>query len=194
MTTIKPQLHHVTIKTARLDEMVNWYMLVLGAQVQFRDPVAAWMTNDGANHRIAFLAVPGLSDDADKARHTGMHHSAFEYNSFDDLMSSYDRMRTAGVEPAFCLEHGLTCSIYYKDPDGNYVELQSDNFSDWQLSSEWMRTSPVFAANPIGVFFDPEKVYASFKSGTDAKTLMAAIRADRYLPDPLPNIGLPEPA
>jgi catechol 2,3-dioxygenase len=194
MTTIKPQLHHVTIKTARLDAMVDWYTLVLGAQVQFRDPVAAWMTNDGANHRIAFLAVPGLSDDADKSRHTGMHHSAFEYNSFDDLMSSYDRMRTAGVEPAFCLEHGLTCSIYYKDPDGNYVELQSDNFSDWQLSSAWMRTSPVFAANPIGVFFDPAKVYASFKAGTDAKTLMAAIRADRYLPDPLPNIGLPEPA
>lgn len=191
MSTIKPALHHVTIKTSRLDAMVNWYTLVVGAQVNFRDAVAAWMTNDGANHRIAFLAVPGLSDDPEKTRHNGMHHSAFEYASFADLMSSYDRLRQAGVEPAFCLEHGLTTSIYYKDPDGNFVELQSDNFADWKLSSEWMRTSPIFAANPIGVFFDPARVYDGHKAGKDDKTLRAEIRENGYLPDPMPNIGLP---
>ena len=149
------------------------------------------MTNDGANHRVAFLAVPGLSDDADKVRHNGMHHSAFEYASFADLMSSYDRMRQDGVEPAFCLDHGLTISLYYRDPEGNFVELQSDNFSDWARSSEWMRTSPDFAANPIGTFFDPARVYQAFQSGIDFKTLQAAIRGGAYLPSPIPDIGLP---
>jgi catechol 2,3-dioxygenase len=191
MPMIKPSLHHVTIKTSRLDEMIEWYAFVVGAKVQLRDGVAAWMTNDGANHRIAFLAVPGLADDADKTRHNGMHHCAFEYDSFADLMSSFDRMRTAGVEPAFCLDHGLTISLYYKDPEGNFVELQSDNFSDWKLSTEWMRTSPDFAANPIGTFFDPARVYEAFRSGTDFKTLQAAIRGGAYLPDLIPNIGLP---
>ena len=38
---IKPKLHHVTIKTSRLDAMVAWYALVVGAQVQFKDQVAA---------------------------------------------------------------------------------------------------------------------------------------------------------
>ena len=171
MTAIKPSLHHVTIKTSRLDEMITWYGLVVGAQVQFRDAGAAWMTNDDANHRIAFLTVPGLSDDTDKTKHNGMHHCAFEYDSFDDLMSSFDRMRRANVEPAFCLDHGLTISLYYKDPEGNYVELQSDNFSDWKKSSEFMRTSPDFAANPIGTFFDPARVYDAFKVGIDFHTL-----------------------
>src|SRR5262249_4777823 len=60
---IKPKLHHVTLKTSRLDEMIAWYGAVIGAKVQFRDQTAAWTTNDEANHRIAFLAVPGLSDD-----------------------------------------------------------------------------------------------------------------------------------
>src|SRR5215813_3905039 len=83
--------------------------------------------------------MPGFGDDADKIRHNGMHHCAFEYASFADLMSSYDRLRKAGVEPAFCVDHGLTISIYYEDPEGNYVELQSDNFSDWKLSTEYMR-------------------------------------------------------
>jgi catechol-2,3-dioxygenase len=191
MSMIKPALHHVTLKTSRLEEMIKWYEFVVGAQVQFRDGVAAWMTNDDANHRVAFLAVPGLSDDAQKIQHNGMHHSAFEYDSFADLMLSYDRMRKGGIEPAFCLDHGLTMSLYYKDPEGNFVELQSDNFSDWKQSGEFMRTSPDFAANPIGTFFDPARVYEQFKSGTDFKTLQKAIRGGAYLPTPTPNIGLP---
>ena len=188
---IKPKLHHVTFKTSRMSEMIDWYALVTGAKVNFRNDVAAWTTNDDANHRIAFLAVPGLSDDAEKIRHNGVHHTAFEYDSFADLMSSYDRLRKAGLQPAFCLDHGLTSSIYYKDPEGNYVELQSDCFGDWAASSEWMRSSPDFAANPIGVFFDAARVYDRHISGIDFKSLQKDIRSNRYLPDPIPNIGLP---
>jgi catechol 2,3-dioxygenase len=190
---IKPKLHHVTIKTSRLDEMIAWYSLVLGVQVQFRDRVAAWTTNDEANHRIAFLAVPGLSDDAEKVDHNGMHHCTFEYVSFGDLMASFDRLRKSGVEPAFCLDHGFTISLYYKDPERNFGELQSDNFSDWKHSTEFIRTSPDFAANPIGTFFDPVRVYNEMKSGADFKTLQKSIRAGAYLPDPIPVIGLPTP-
>ena len=93
MKTIKPALHHVTIKTSRLQEMVDWYKALIGVEVNFQDANNAWTTNDAANHRIAFLSVPGLEHDADKVKHTGMHHSAFEYDSFDDLMSTYERLR-----------------------------------------------------------------------------------------------------
>ena len=113
---IRPLPHHVTMKTSRLDEMIKWYGLVLGTEVQSRNEVAAWTLNDEANHRIAFLAVPGLGDDADKIRHNGIHHCAFEYASFADLMSSYGRLREAGVEPAFCIDHSVTISIYYETP------------------------------------------------------------------------------
>lgn len=190
---INPSLHHVTMKTSRLDEMVDWYGIVIGARVQFRNDTAAWTTNDAANHRIAFLAVPGLSDDADKIRHNGMHHCAFEYDSFADLMSSFNRLRQAGIEPAFCLDHGLTISLYYRDPEGNFVELQSDNFSDWERSSEYMCTSPEFAENPIGVFFDPQRVFEAFHSGIEFKQLQKAVRGGAYLPDTIPDIGLPPP-
>ena len=188
---IRPKLHHVTFKTTRLDQMISWYEIVIGAKVQFRDHSAAWTTNDEANHRIAFLAVPGLSDDEQKMRHNGMHHCAFEYDSFDDLMTSFDRLRKAGIEPAFCLDHGMTISLYYKDPEGNFVELQSDVFGDWTKSSNFMRTSPNFAANPIGTFFDPARVFEASKSGADFKTLQESMRAGEYQPDKLPDIGLP---
>ncbi len=191
MTPIKPVFHHVTFKTTRLQEMVDWYRLLIGVQVTFQDEHNAWTTNDAANHRVAFLSVDGLSDDPDKISHNGMHHSAFEYASFDDLMSSFDRLRKEGIEPAFSLDHGLTTSLYYKDPEGNFVELQCDNFGDWKLSTKWMQTSADFKANPIGTFFDPAKVYEAFIGGEKFETLQPAMRAGKYLPAEIPSIGIP---
>ena len=189
---IKPKLHHVTFKTSHMSEMVEWYGLVIGAQVIFSNEVATWTTNDGANHRLAFLAVPGLSDDAEKIRHNGMHHTAFEYDSFADLMASFDRLRKAGIEPAFCLDHGMTTSLYYRDPEGNYVELQSDVFGSWEASSDYMRSSPEFAANPIGVFFDAARVYDRYVSGIDFAVAAKGDTRERLPPGPHPQIGLPE--
>ncbi len=191
---IRPSFHHVTMKTSRLQEMVDWYVTVLGAKVNFQDANNAWTSNDEANHRVAFLAVPGLCDDPDKRHHNGMHHSAFEYASFSDLMSSYNRLKGAGIVPAFCLDHGLTISLYYRDPEGNHVELQSDNFGDWKLSTEFMRTSADFQRNPIGTFFDPEQVYQALIGGRPFKELQPAIRAGEFVPPVIPDMGLPVPA
>lgn len=190
MDVIKPSLHHVTFKTSRLDEMIAWYGTVVGVKPNFKDDRNCWTTNDEANHRLAFLYTPALEQDPEKRKHTGMHHSAFEYTSFDDLMSTYKRLAGENIYPAFCLDHGLTMSMYYKDPEGNFVELQSDNFGDWKLSTEFIRTSKDFQSNPIGTFFDPEKVYGAHKSGTEFKALQNSIRAGDYLPSPIPDIGM----
>jgi catechol-2,3-dioxygenase len=191
MPVAKPTLHHVTMKTSRLAEMVAWYSAVLGVEVVFENANAAWTTNDEANHRVAFLSVPGLEDDPRKINHNSMHHSAFEYQSFADLIASYDRLKAEKIVPAFCLDHGMTISIYYCDPDGNYVELQSDIFGDWKRSSAFMRWSPDFAANPIGTFFDPEQVSKAFAGGRPFAELQPDIRAGKFPPASVPNIGLP---
>jgi hypothetical protein len=41
------------LKTSHLNAMIKWYSLVVGIEVQFRNDVAAWTTNDQANHRVA---------------------------------------------------------------------------------------------------------------------------------------------
>ena len=189
MGTLKPVLHHITIKTARLAEMVAWYATVIGAHVQFQDAGAAWMTNDAANHRLGFLALPGLTDDPGKNAHSGMHHTAFEYASFEDLMASFHRLRGEHIAPAFCLDHGLTLSLYYADPDGNHVELQCDSFGDWKQSGAFMRTSPEFARDPIGTFFDPAKVYDAHVAGRPFASLQPAIRAGEFVPAVMPKLA-----
>lgn len=168
---IRPRLHHVNLKTTRLQEMIDWYGEVVGSEVTFQFPGGAWLTNDGANHRIALLASPKLKDDPEKLAHTGIHHTAFEYDSVDDLLAAYERLKAKGIEPHMALDHGMTTSIYYVDPDGNSVELQSDNFGDWQMSWEFMKSSPEFSDDPIGKSFDPQKMADARREGASEEEL-----------------------
>jgi catechol 2,3-dioxygenase len=188
---VHPTLHHVNLKTTRIDEMIDWYGRVIGLDVAHRADVGAWLTNDAANHRLALLSAPGLKNDPAKTEHAGLHHMAFEYPTFDDLMRAFDRLRANGIMPAFCLDHGMAISLYYSDPDGNFVELQADVFGDWALSSAHVQTSPEFKANPIGTFFDPARLYEGYRSGRPFTDLHHEAMAGAYQPDTLPSIGLP---
>ena len=183
---IRPAFHHVNLKTTRLQAMIDFYRELVGAEVIFQDEVGAWLSNDGANHRIALLAFPNFVDDPEKDTRTGMHHSAFEYESFEDLNASYLRLKEAGIEPALSLDHGMTLSYYYADPDGNNVELQVDCFGDWRKSKEWMRTSPEFKANPIGMFVEPDRIAADHADGMPFAEIHAKAMAGGYAPAEAP--------
>jgi catechol-2,3-dioxygenase len=183
---IHPKFHHLNLKTTRLQKMIDYYSILVGAEVIHRDDVGAWLSNDDANHRIALLAFPGFSDDPDKENHTGLHHSAFEYASFDDLNASYLRLKKAGIEPGFCIDHGMTLSYYYADPDSNHIELQVDCFGDWSRSMEWMRSSDEFKANPIGQFVDPERVAADHAEGLAFDRIHERAMAGGYAPEEAP--------
>ena len=187
----RPALHHVTMKTTRMDEMVAWYANVVGMRANHHDPNGAWLTNDDANHRVALLAVSGLCDDADKVAHTGMHHLAFEYDEIGGLLGTYERLREQGIIPHACLDHGLTTSLYYMDPDGNSVELQADNFGDWASSTEWMRTAPEFKENPIGVNTDPEPLWQAWQAGADGPELHRRSFAGEFDPGTPLDLRLP---
>jgi len=171
MAIIRPTLHHLNLKTTRLQDMIEWYGAVVGMKPNYHFPGGAWLTNDEANHRLALLVSPQVSEDPDKLIHTGIHHTAFEYGTVADLFATYVRLKDRGIAPHACLDHGITTSFYYEDPDGNSVELQADNFATWKESAEWMRTSPQFAANPIGVPVDPERMVAAAQTGASAAEL-----------------------
>ena len=185
MTTrpiLKPTFHHFNLKTTRLQELIDWYAAVVGADVIFQDKTGAWLSNDAANHRIALLCFPDFVDDPDRETRTGMHHSAFEYEHFEELNASYLRLREHGIEPDICIDHGMTLSYYYKDPDGNRVELQIDAFGDWSASKRWMQSSPDFKANPIGVFVDPAKIAERAAAGESFETIHSRAMAGELSP------------
>jgi catechol 2,3-dioxygenase len=180
---IHPKFHHVNLKTTRLQEMIDFYSALVGAEVLFQYELGAWLSNDIANHRIALLAFPNFVEDPEKDTRVGMHHLAFEYGSFEDLNASYLRLKEAGIAPAFCLDHGMTFSYYYRDPDGNHIELQVDNFGDWSKSSEWMRSSSEFREDPLGKFVDPDRVADAFAAGESFDQIHARAMAGELAPE-----------
>jgi catechol 2,3-dioxygenase len=188
------QFHHNNFFTTRLEEMKDWYAQVLGMTVTFEFPMGAWMSNDLANHRLALTAIPALTEDADKREHARLHHQGFEFPSFDDLNATYVRLRGVGITPRACLDHGMTFSYYYADPDFNYVELQCDNFGDWRESATWMHNSHEFAVNPVGAVVDPDKVAAAHADGVSFEEIRRRVwETDDFRPDEFPDMGGPAP-
>lgn len=178
-----PRLHHATFMTMDVDAMVAFYELVAGLQPVYYAEHAAWLTNDEANHRIALLRLPGTHPPVDKPHSAGLHHTAFEYDSFDGWIDNYERLRDAGTTPTVCLDHGMTMSMYYQDPDGNGVEIQVDVFDDWAVSKEWMWASQEFSEDQIGPQFDPEKVLAAHRLGATRDEIHVRARKGEFLPD-----------
>ncbi|WP_210490993.1 VOC family protein [Patulibacter sp. SYSU D01012] len=184
MTTLhRPAFHHVNLKTTRLQEMIDWYGLVVGAEVTYQYELGAWLTNDEANHRIALLSFPNFRDDPGRDEHAGMHHVAFEYDAFEALDDSYLRLREHGIVPELCLDHGVTFSYYYVDPDGNRVELQVDGFGDWATSKRWMATSEDFRRDPLGALMDPARVAADRAAGRTFAEIRETARRGGYAPE-----------
>ncbi len=188
---LTPPLHHVNLKTIRLQEMIDWYGTVVGLKPTYQYDGGAWLTNDAANHRLALLCVPGLSDDPDKIAHTGIHHTAFEYANLGELLDTYTRLKDEGIVPHGCLDHGMTTSFYYADPDGNSIELQADNFGDWQKSTEFMRTAPEFAADPIGVHVDPDQLVDARDAGASPEEIHQRAYAGEFTPKRPLDLRLP---
>lgn len=164
------QLAHVVRRTARFAAMLDWYRTVLAAEVVHADEMLAFLTYDQEHHRIALANIPSLEDAPAMA--AGTDHIAFTYADLGDLLFTYERLRKAGIEPFWCINHGPTTSMYYKDPDGNRVELQVDNLPTSEAIDRWMKSGE-FAANPIGVVFDPEDLLTRYRAGEPHASLIA---------------------
>ena len=178
-----PVFHHALLKTSRMQEMIDWYAAVVGIEPVFQAPGIAFLSNDGANHRISLAGGPQFRDNPQFRTQAGLHHLAFEYASVDDLLDTWQRLHDDyGYEPHVAVHHGMTLSFYYVDPDGNSVELQADVFGDWKKSKKWMSTSAEFRADPIGKFVLPAKMIAARSAGVKQKELLRRAYAGEYAP------------
>jgi hypothetical protein len=101
----------------------------------------------------------------------GVDHVAYTYPSLSDLLANYSQLKECGIEPYWCIHHGITVSMYYSDPDGNQMEFQVDSYTSNEEANAYM-AGPHFAANPIGVEFDPDGWLARLRDGTPPSELL----------------------
>lgn len=163
------KLAHVVLRTGDAKRLVAWYCTVLEAESALENGMLNFLTYDDEHHRIAIFQLPGV-DRAPERTTTGLEHFAFTYASASDLFATYDRLKAAGIIPYWCINHGPTLSMYYRDPDGNQVELQIDLFDTLEATNAWFAQSD-FATNPIGVKFDPDDLIRRYRAGESPEVL-----------------------
>jgi len=162
------KLAHFVCFTDQFGEMRSWYMTVLNASPAIDQEQLCFLAYDNEHHRVGIIRSPGpMSARPPTAR--SVHHIAFTYESFEHLFGTYLRLRASGIEPFWCVNHGPTSSLYYRDPDGNRIELQIDNLTNAELDEFF--ASGAYVENPIGIIFDPDEWIGRFVAGASVKVI-----------------------
>jgi len=171
------KLSHIVLQTNRRSEMRDWYCTVLGAEILHENEFICFISYDDEHHRVAFIDPGPLADrepDGRKAgKEAGLHHVAFTFGGLDDLIDNYQRLKQSGIRPHRCVNHGVTTSMYYHDPDHNQVELLVDNFATAAEGQVYMRRRSAKDKNPVGVVYDPEELAAQVRSGLRVEELIS---------------------
>jgi catechol 2,3-dioxygenase len=127
-------LGHVVLRVVDLQRSERFYSGLLGFPVCARfDEQGMKMTffSLGNHHDLAIAEVSGEgSATGDQA--VGLDHVAFCIGtSIDQLVQAKAELDDAGIE-LVPVDHEVTKSLYFDDPDGNNVELYVDVSDAWR--------------------------------------------------------------
>src|SRR5207244_13271070 len=116
--------------------------------------------------------APAQGKTARAGGEVGLHPVAFTMGSLDELADQYVDLKERGIMPHRCVNHGVTTSMYFYDPDHNQVELLVDNFATAIEGQNYMRNRREDDKNPVGVDFDPEELVKKVREGLRIEELV----------------------
>jgi catechol-2,3-dioxygenase len=171
---VPTKLAHVVLRCIDPARLRDWYLTVLQAHVSYENEMVCFLTYDDEHHRIGLVQMPGLQADAPAA--PGLEHRACTYPDLGTLLANYRRLQQHGIEPFWTINHGPTISMYYRDPEGNKVEMQVDVFETAEQINDFL--AKYYPENFMGVVFDTEEMIRKFEAGVPI--------AELYRRPPLP--------
>jgi len=174
MPATPTQLAHVVYRTRRFQEMLSWYTKVFGATVQYQNPALAFLTFDHEHHRFAFADLGMIrpdEEDKDDRGMIGVDHVAWEYASLGDLLENYAELKAAGIQPYWAVNHGMSASLYYADPDGNQMEFTVDCFPTKAEAAAYFHGDQI-GSNPVGAEYDPDDWLEKLRNGCSEAELL----------------------
>lgn len=126
------ELGHVVLYVTELEKLADFYRDTLGfCEILRRWPMAVFSAGR-THHELLLIEVGG------EARHSirpepGLYHIGFKVADLpDDLKKVYRELKEMRVPIVGLADHGVTHSIYIKDPDGNELELYADVSDAWK--------------------------------------------------------------
>jgi catechol 2,3-dioxygenase len=118
---------HVHLKVADLKRAIGFYSGVLGFEVTQRlGDQAVFLSAGGYHHHIALNTWESLGGSPPPMGSTGLYHTAVVYPTRAALATALRRVLAAKISLEGAADHGVSESIYLRDPDDNGVELYCD--------------------------------------------------------------------
>ena len=120
------RIGHVVLKVRDAQRSKDFYTRTLGLKVAYDSPGAVFLSFGTQHHDLAlFQLATGAAADATAP---GLHHTAWQLGSFEELQAAYRELQAMGIDVDSTIAHNVTRSVYFHDPDGNRVELYCDLF------------------------------------------------------------------
>ena len=117
---------------------------------------------------LGIFDVPGLRQPDPTV--PGLHHFQIRFASIDDLFSRYEALAARNIVPAGSANHGPGTSFYYRDPDGNQVELAASNYAT-ESEVNALLQSEAFRRNSSGIEVDPVQYVRRYREGVSLEVL-----------------------
>jgi catechol 2,3-dioxygenase len=123
------RIGHVVIKVRNLERSRKFYTEILGMDVMMEIPAipGCFLANNRRDHHEIALFEVGAEADGLHGRQIGLAHIAFRLRNEQDLRAAYQEFKEKDVPISFTVDHGVTKSIYFRDPDGHELEVYVDN-------------------------------------------------------------------
>ena len=124
---------HIHLKVANLDRAIAFYEGVMGFELQQRyGDRAAFLSAGGYHHHVGLNTWHSENAGPAPVKAAGLYHVAFLYPDRPALARALRSVVDAGVEIDGAADHGVSEAIYFRDPDGNGIEIYRDRDpSDW---------------------------------------------------------------
>ena len=131
-------LGHVVLRVTDRERAERFYSGVLGLPLCARlDEGGLKMAffSLGDHHDFAVMEVSGEGSSRSEAA-VGLHHVAFNIGTtLDELREAKAKLDAAGIATT-PIDHEVTKSLYFADPDGNGVEVYVDASDSWRLDPQ----------------------------------------------------------
>jgi catechol 2,3-dioxygenase len=124
------RLGHCNLYIGELERSMDFYINVVGLREAYRrPPIKAGFLNNGNTHHD--IGMVDLTSKAARAKKAGLNHLAWELETQVDLLEGYRKSTAAGVDYDMTIDHEISHSVYFKDPDGNLNEIYADTGMRW---------------------------------------------------------------
>jgi catechol 2,3-dioxygenase len=140
--SVPKEIGHVVLNVRDVERSTKFYRDVVGFQVsRFRpDGSGAFLTCGIIHHNLALFKAPEGAQAIQRGG-IGLNHFAFKVANYQGLQEAHKRLVEAEATIDHIVDHGMTRSVYFMDPDGIEMELFCDTYATEEEGLAYMKST-----------------------------------------------------